>query len=216
MRVCVTCRRLLRPAQRLCWRLWVSRFLALLCTDSTSQCDVQGNGLRTAELFHSASISAAASSVSLRRGAVAKRFVSFTADRWSSSSGAFRNISLGGLSTFAVITCSSTFIAAPAAVSLLRLVCYQRAAPEDQVRVGALHLHNGLVCVWIVAASRFGLRLHCRPGVHVFRYLQEKNGAQLSTGGSWLGLLSRFCSLVFHWRWLRYVVTLGKECVSLC
>lgn len=181
------CSLLLYPGRRLCCGLRLCRLLALLCCGSSSQYDVQGNGLRTTELIistASVAVTEAAADggptavpfiTTTASAIVAKHFFSFaaiisTADRCSSSFGPFNTISCGEISSLHVVTIVSSAgsvnrftAAAPAAVCSARFVREQRTAPEGQVRVGQLHLHNGLVYTGAVTVSRLGLGFRSKP-----------------------------------------------------
>ena len=180
--VCVTCcGLLLPPGRRFCCGLSVSWLQPLLCSGSSSQCDVQGNGLRMIGLIISVT-GVVADGISWDGGLttasviLSKHFSSFaaiilTAGSCSISFGVFDNIPSVELSSFTVITGitsasnMNSFTATPDTVCSVRIVLQERAAPDGQVGVGHLHLHNGPVYTVKVAASRLGQGLHCKPAV---------------------------------------------------
>lgn len=162
----------------LCCGLRVSGLQALPPLRSSSQSDVEGNTQRTTELiFPSASISGTAAegvswggapSTDPVRTATASAF--FTrhslsceailrpVNRGRSSCGASISSSLITVSVGAARTTLS-----PSAVLSGGPVRHQAAALDGQVRVGLVHLQDGLIHTGEVAAAGLGLRLELRP-----------------------------------------------------
>lgn len=178
--VCVTSF-LLCLGQRLHCGLRLFRLLSLLF-GSSSECDVQGNGLRATELVIS---SAPIRAVKAAAGAVItvpiitmsatpdviKCFFCFaiiiSAEHGCSSSfGIFNAVSLREVSG------TNNFTVTHAAACFVRLVWKQGAAPDGQVRVGPLHLHDRLVYTGKVVMLRLGRGVCYKLGVPV-EYLEK-------------------------------------------
>lgn len=154
----------------LCWRL---------CCGSCSECDVEGNGLGATELIiHSASVGVAAgvpwsacpSTVPASPTAV-QTLLSFAVvvgseHRCNSSAGILAAVCLGQVSGTHSFSAAADFVG---------LVWKQGPAPDGQVRVGPLHLHNRRVYTAEVVMLRLRLGGCYKPGVQV-QYLANRTG----------------------------------------
>lgn len=162
----------------LCWRL---------CCGSCSECDVEGNGLGATELIlHSASVGVTAGvpwstcpstvhcstvpAVTMSASPIAvQTLLSFAVvvgneHSCDSSAGIFSAVCLGQVSGTHSFSAAADFVG---------LVWKQGPAPDGQVRVGPLHLHNR----WIYTAEVVMLRLRLggcyKPRVQV-QYLANR------------------------------------------
>lgn len=146
----------------------------VLCCGSCSECDVEGNGLGATELIiHSASVGVAAGVPwSARPSAVpASPTAVQTLLSFAVVVGDERRCSSAGILSAVCGQVSGTrsFTAA----DFVGLVWKQGPAPDGQVRVGPLHLHNGRVYTAEVVMLRLRLGGCYKPGVQV-QYLANR------------------------------------------